>query len=235
MIIMERILFFFFISVVASCTPKADSIVYKSIQAHGFDIFSNKDTIQYSKTIQVYDSLGRILKILEQEHIYRPSPLYYQISYRDSTGISTMVQDEKGFYQLKNGKALTDSISVRSTQKSIESALFVFWQPRKLDDPNAQFLYLGVDTLLSGQVAHLIEVRYSDDASEDEWIFFFDTSSYLNLGYQVRHNTKLSLILNEAFYKKEGYPILVHKRSSYLILDNTTRLQADYVYRLKID
>ena len=149
-------------------------------------------------------------------------------------GLKLMYQDGQGFHLVENDRPVDDSISLLQVRKSIETAMFVFWQPFKLDDKNARFSYKGKETLPNGKEVYLVGLSYIRDASTDEWEFFFDMSTYLNLGYRVLHNDKLSLILNEAFHIEEDYPILVYKRSSYLVTDSL-RLQADYVYDLQID
>ena len=231
-IIMQRILFSLLVLCSISCVPKGESIVYESIKAHRFDEYLPGDSIFYHKTTQVYDSLGVVKKVLEQDHLFFPSSLYYQISSRDSSGLKLQVKDGQGYYQIQNGIYLKDSISVSRAKSSIETALFVFWQPIKLDDPKARFSYLGKEILLNEKEVHAVELSYPESKSTDEWVFYFDTSTLLNLGYRVRHNGKLSLIINEAFHQEDENPILVHKRSSYLVLDTMLRLQADYVYEL---
>ena len=206
----------------------------RSWNAHRIGITADLDALSYAKTTQVYDSLGQLSKTIEQEHKIFWNPFVYEIRIPGDTTLQVYRQRENTVEVEQFEAIVQDSVLIQKAQNALATAYFVFWQPFKLDDSKAVFSYLGREVLPNEEEVHVVEVRYPKDSSTDEWVFFFDTESFLNLGYRVRHNGKLSLILNEAFTDREGLPILVHKRSSYLVLEtmNVLRLQADYEYRI---
>ncbi len=94
---MHRILLSLLVLCSISCVPKGESIVNESIKAHRFGDYLPGDSIIYHKTTKVYDSLGVVKKVLEQDHLFFPSSLYYQISSRDSSGLKLQVKDSQGY------------------------------------------------------------------------------------------------------------------------------------------
>lgn len=217
-----------------SCQPNAKGILKSSWNAHRTGIAGALDALDYTKTTQVYDSLGQVSKTLQQNHKIFWNPFVYEIRTPGDTTLQVFRQRENAVEVEQLGEIIQDSVLIQKAQNALATAYFVFWQPFKLDDPKAEFSYLGKEVLPNEEEVHVVEVRYPKDPSTDEWAFFFDTESYLNLGYRVRYNGKLSLIINESFTDREDLPILVYKRSSYLVLEsmNTLRLQADYEYKI---
>ena len=228
--LLALILSFLFVA----CQPNANDILERSWNAHRVGVTQDLDALSYAKTTQVYDSLGQISKTIEQEHKIFWDPFVYEIRTPGDTTLQVYRQRENIVEVEQFGATVQDTVLIQKAQNALATAYFVFWQPFKLDDPKAAFSYLGKEVLPNEEEVHVVEVRYPNDPSTDEWAFFFDTESYLNLGYRVRHNGKLSLILNEDFTDREGLPILVYKRSSYLVLEtmNALRLQADYKYQI---
>ena len=103
----------------------------------------------------------------------------------------------------------------------------------KLLDKEAVLTYKGKKKIQGKKQVDALEVTYPESSSTDRWEFYFDPTSYLNLGYSVQHNGRWSLILNDAFHL-DHQPILVKERSSFFIdsLKKTSILRAAYTYQL---
>ena len=217
-----------------ACQPQAEQIVQRSIVAHGLDQLQTLDSLSYQKTTQVYDSTGKVTKTIDQDHTIYWNPFIYEIRTPGDSTLQVYRQIEDQVEVEQFGAIIQDTLLLQKAETALATAYFVFWQPFKLDDPKAVFTYAGTETLFNGEIVHAVEVAYPNDPSTDEWAFLFDVDSYLNLGYRVRHNDKLSLIINESFTERGGMPIVVEKRSSYLVLEDldSIRIQADYQYDL---
>lgn len=231
---MRIIWIIFILAFLVACQPQAEQIVQQSITAHGLDQLQTLDSLSYQKTTQVYDSTGQVTKTIHQEHTIYWNPFIYEIRTPGDSTLQVYRQIEDKIEVEQYGAIIQDTLLQRKAETALATAYFVFWQPFKLDDPKAVFTYAGKETLFNGEIVHTVEVAYPDDPSTDEWAFLFDAESYLNLGYRVRHNDKLSLIFNESFTERAGMPVVVEKRSSYLVLDDldSIRIQADYLYNL---
>ena len=228
-VIISLILCFLF-----ACQPQAEQIVERSLIAHGLDQIQTLDSLSYEKTTQVYDSTAQVTKTIHQDHTIYWNPFIYEIRTPGDSTLQVYRQIEDKIEVEQYGTIIQDTLLQRKAETALATAYFVFWQPFKLDDPKAVFTYAGKETLFNGEIVHTVEVAYPDDPSTDEWAFLFDVDSYLNLGYRVRHNDKLSLIINESFTERAGMPVVVEKRSSYLVLEelDSIRIQADYLYDL---
>ncbi|MGB2245456.1 MAG: DUF6503 family protein [Flavobacteriaceae bacterium] len=209
----------------------AEEIIQKSIKAHGFS--PQKTPISFTKSSQLYFRNGSLEKSTHQKHQIAWSPFSYQITEKTAQGTMVITQRNDQYSVEINGKAITDTIGVQNAKNALKAAFFVFWQPAKLRDKKAKFRYLGKKKLIHEKMVNAIEVYYPKSTSTDKWEFYFDTESYLNIGYSVKHKGRWSLILNDAFHR-EHRPILVKERRSFLIdsTNNSTVLRATYAYRI---
>ena len=222
----------FLLSGIIRCekTLTGKEILAQSIEAHGF---SNKlDSLSYHKTTQLYYADGTLEKTIEQTHHIDRNPFNYLIE-QNTPKSSKTTHFKKGAYFLSiDGEEDHSKEASYQAEEAIKTAYFVFWQPAKLNDTKAVIKYIGQRKIQSKQV-DAVEVRYPKSDSTDEWLFYFDPKTKLNLGYSVKHNGRWSLILNDAFHL-DHQPILIKERRSFFIdsLKDTQILRAAYTYQL---
>lgn len=223
----------FFVSLITvaliSCQkpPTGKEIVTQSIEAHGFT--KHLDSLSYNKTTQLFYPDGSLEKSIVQAHHISWKPFTYSIEQGNK-----ITHYKNGRYFLSVDGVEEDSIlGSKKAEEAVKTAYFVFWQPAKLEDSKAIITYLGQRKIEEDLRVEAVEVRYPKSNSTDEWIFYFDPKSKLNLGYSVKHNGRWSLILNDAFYL-DHQPILVKERRSFFIdsLKKTAILRAAYTYQL---
>lgn len=212
-------------------TPTGEQIVAQSIKAHGFS--KQRDSLSYNKTTLLFYPDGSLEKKIIQHHHISWKPFTYSIE-QNTGNESKITHFKNGKYFLSINGAKDDSILGSSkAEEAIKTAYFVFWQPAKLDDSKADITYLGQRKINEEKLAEAVAVSYPKSDSTDEWIFYFDPKTKLNLGYSVKHNGRWSLILNDAFHFDHS-PILVKERRSFFIdsLKKTSILRAAYTYTL---
>ena len=223
----------FFVSLITvaliSCQnpPTGKEIVTQSIEAHGFT--KHLDSLSYNKTTQLFYPDGSLEKSIVQAHHISWKPFTYSIEQGNK-----ITHYKNGRYFLSVDGVEEDSIlGSKKAEEAVKTAYFVFWQPAKLEDSKAIITYLGQRKIKEDLRVEAVEVRYPKSNSTDEWVFYFDPKSKLNLGYSVKHNGRWSLILNDAFYL-DHQPILVKERRSFFIdsLKKTAILRAAYTYQL---
>lgn len=223
----------FFVSLITvaliSCQkpPTGKEIVTQSIEAHGFT--KHLDSLSYNKTTQLFYPDGSLEKSIVQAHHISWKPFTYSIEQGNK-----ITHYKNGRYFLSVDGVEEDSIlGSKKAEEAVKTAYFVFWQPAKLEDSKAIITYLGQRKIEEDLRVEAVEVRYPKSNSTDEWVFYFDPKSKLNLGYSVKHNGRWSLILNDAFYL-DHQPILVKERRSFFIdsLKKTAILRAAYTYQL---
>lgn len=230
----NRYLSLFFIVLLMGCQkrPSAEEIVAQSIQAHGFS--KQPDSLSYAKLTRLYFPDGRLEKTIEQQHQISWRPFTYSI-YETNAGQENITQYQNGSYgRLINGDQMTSPAAVTQAEIAIKTAYYVFWQPAKLNDTKAVMRFIGQREIQQGVFANAVEVAYPESSSTDQWVFYFDPKTKLNLGYSVQHNGRWSLILNDAFHL-EHQPVLIKERRSFFIdsVAKTQVLRAAYTYTLE--
>lgn len=232
---MWRTVFFNFLLIgMISCekTLSGKEIVAQSIEAHGFS--TPLEQLSYKKKTQLFNTDGSLEKTLLQNHSVEWNPFAYTIEQNTAT-VNQISHFQNSTYFLSTaGEEDHSSEGSAKAQEAIRTAYYVFWQPAKLNDSKAVMKYLGQRKIQGEKLVQAVQVSYPRSDSSDEWIFYFDLKTHLNLGYSVRHNGRWSLIVNDSFHL-DHQPILVKKRRSFFIdsLKNTTTLRAAYTYTLQ--
>ena len=226
---MRTVFFVSLITALISCQKPltGKEMVTQSIEAHGFT--NQLDSLSYHKTTQLFYPDGSLEKSIVQAHHISWKPFTYSIEQ-----VNKITHYKNGRYFLSVDGVEEDSIQgSKKAEKAVKTAYFVFWQPAKLLDSKAIITYLGQRKIEEDQQVDAVEVRYPKSNSTDEWVFYFDPKSKLNLGYSVKHNGRWNLILNDAFHL-DHQPILVKERRSFFIdsLKKTSILRAAYTYQL---
>ena len=207
--------------------PTASTILHRSIQAHGFD--QSLETLSYHKTTQLFYPDGSLEKEIFQTHSIQWRPFEYRI--KDDK--QQLIRKGNSVFKQIDRRVIEDIQEIEVAKNALNAAYFVFWQPAKLLDKKVALTYTGKKKLQGKKLVDVLEVAYPESSSTDRWEFYFDPSSYLNLGYSVQHNGRWSLILNDEFHRQHR-PILVKKRHSFFVdsLAQTTVLRAAYSYDL---
>ena len=217
--------------------PSEPNILAKSLQAHGGQNWDKVRNIAFTKTIVVFDSPSNLTnlanptsKVVQQQTIHF-NPFRMRVVWNKLGLKSEIVWEADSFVLYKNGRAISDGLALSAAENNIKAAFFAFWLPKKFVDPKAQLADLGIK-LVNNTKVHVLKITYLN--SEDIWHVFFDTETFMNLGYSVWHNDNWSLIWNEEFQSYQGIA-LVSKRKSYKSdsLYQLKYVQADYLYELK--
>ena len=207
--------------------PTAATILKRSVQAHGFD--QSLDTLSYFKTTRLFYPDGSLEKEISQTHSIQWRPFEYRI--KDEK--QQLIRKGNSIFKQIDNLTIEGKQELEAAKSALNAAYFVFWQPAKLLDKKAVLTYKGKKKLQGKKQVDVLEVAYPESSSTDRWEFYFDPSSYLNLGYSVQHNGRWSLILNDEFHDQHR-PILVKKRRSFFVdsLAQTAVLRAAYSYDL---
>ena len=203
---------------------QGESLVEESILAHGgLNNYTNLQGFRYEKTSYTLDAQEVITDTLVQQ---------FEIP---RFGTTILITEDSLRITLQNENIQTSKPSVSDQQNYkgiIEGANFVFFQPFKLKDKEAQIEYLGLmNPSFSEKTLEQIRVTYPN--SKDIWYFFFDHETKHVLANAVDHNGKISLILNDSLQWHKN--LFVHnRRRSFLSNSNfeLIRLQASYKYKM---
>ena len=235
-IMIRSIRFVLLMVIITSCATNnsAREKIEKAIEAHGgYTAFHEIENLRYLKRTYSLNKEGIVTDTLIQ-FLYHETVNHTQLRYQRSDTVF-VAEDRGGVIALTiNELPLNDSTTLKSHQKLIDAANYIFFQPFKLRDPNAVLNPLGRKQLnLSGVLKEVDAIAVAYPNSDDKWYFFFDPSTHRVLANAVDHNGKMSLITNDAMQRHQG--LLVHKvRTSYLSNEDfeLIRAQASYEYEM---
>ena len=203
---------------------QGESLVEESILAHGgLKNYTHLQDFRYEKTSYTLDAEEIIKDTLVQQ---------FEIP---RFGTTILITEDSLRITLRNENIQTSkqlNSDPEDYKSIIEGANFVFFQPFKLKDKEAQIEYLGLRS--SGfSKKPLDQIRVTYPSSNDIWYFFFDQETKYVLANAVDHNGKISLILNDSLQWHKN--LFVHsRRRSFLSNSNfeLIRLQASYKYKM---
>ena len=219
-----------------SCAQKlnASILLEKSLVAHGGKkAWSIVSEISYLKNIELYDSIGKLEKEINQKikHTWNPSSTKIEWGNVDNDYVAILREEKIELF--KNNQMVLDSQEVAKAYDNTKGALYVFWQPYKLIDSNARLDYIGLVTLLDSISVHSLKVSYPLDPTADVWHYYFNEENFMLEATQVNHDERISLIINESFEDKTGL-FLNKTRKSYFVdsLGKIKYLRAAYKYAI---
>ena len=129
-----------------SCVKKLDalSILEKSFIAHGGKkSWSEVSIVAYFKNIKLYDSIGNLEEEITQKIKHTWNPSSTKIEW-DKFGDYYVAQLEKEKVTLyKNHQEVLETKQLAEAYVNTKGALYVFWQPSKLLDSQAQLEDIG--------------------------------------------------------------------------------------------
>ena len=219
-----------------SCAQKlnASVLLEKSLVAHGGKkAWSIVSEISYLKNIELYDSIGKLEKEINQKikHTWNPSSTKIEWGNIDDDYVALLREEKIELF--KNNQIVLDSQEVAKAYDNTKGALYVFWQPYKLIDSNARLDYIGLVTLLDSISVHSLKVSYPLDPTADVWHYYFNEENFMLEATQVNHDERISLIINESIEDKTGL-FLNKTRKSYFVdsLGKIKYLRAAYKYAI---
>ena len=219
-----------------SCAQKlnASVLLEKSLVAHGGKkAWSIVSEISYLKNIELYDSIGKLEKEINQKikHTWNPSSTKIEWNNVDDHYVALLREEKIELF--KNNQIVLDSQEVAKAYDNTKGALYVFWQPYKLIDSNARLDYIGLVTILDSISVYSLKVSYPLDPTADVWHYYFNEENFMLEATQVNHDERISLIINESFEDKTGL-FLNKTRKSYFVdsLGKIKYLRAAYKYAI---
>ena len=219
-----------------SCAQKlnASVLLEKSLVAHGGKkAWSIVSEISYLKNIELYDSIGKLEKEINQKikHTWNPSSTKIEWGNVDNDYVAILREEKIELF--KNNQMVLDSQEVAKAYDNTKGALYVFWQPYKLIDSNARLDYIGLVTILDSISVYSLKVSYPLDPTADVWHYYFNEENFMLEATQVNHDERISLIINESFEDKTGL-FLNKTRKSYFVdsLGKIKYLRAAYKYAI---
>ena len=233
------ILFF----LLCQCLPKSEeaeeaiiaTLLEQTMKAHGGQsLWDSIQYLAYTKEIKLYKEDGSLEKEVIQLHTNDFGAGITQMDWEEDewTYQATLANNKLRLTQ--NGKAVTDSTRLKSVHNSLDGALYVFWQPRKLLDERAQIEFRGERTLFNSKEVFEVMVEYPEEKNGDQWFYFIDKESLRLAATGVIHQGRISLITNDEVEEETGL-FLNKKRSSYFTDEEFKPLYLRASYRYRVD
>ncbi len=158
----------------------ADQLIEKSIaHAGGWDAWMNTRTIQFRKTIVLYQLDGKVKETRVQYHKYtlHPSPKM-RIDWENNGSKGIMINDGKEAKKFANGEEMTAQKEINAARGDTFGSHYVFCMPFKLRDPGTQLENAGMKTLADGTVVQKVRTTYAKGAGDaggmHTWTYMFD-------------------------------------------------------------
>lgn len=231
----NAVLFLVILVAWTACTPSPEEqaldLLDKSIAAHGGkEGWENLKGIKFQKWTRMLDAEGNVESELDQSHAFRFSPQFEgKISWTKDSIPHSMSWDGAVFrYQMGENEVLNADF-LASKKKDFDAAFYTVAQPWKLLDKGGKLIYEGKKILENGKVVESIRVDYGPDS--DLWWYYFDPSSYLMVGNEVKLKDHRSLVYDLA--SEQADKLLFHgTRESWRIDESGKRLflRAEYRY-----
>ena len=215
-------------------TLTAESLIKKSIQAHGgSDLVKQFKSIQYNKSTKLYSKNGELENHFIQKISHQWDPFLSSIEWKNSKGcFSAKKKDGKVSLKLNN-KSIKDSLKLIQAESNLDGAFYVFWQPFQLLEPNAKKVLLGNKKMLDSIDVIEMQISYSDEIGADQWHYFFDPKNFKIRGVKVEHKGRISLIINELYETKTGLSLNKSRKSYFLnSVGKIEYLRAAYKYEI---
>jgi len=161
-----------FIFVLYACSETyndAQSIIDKSIIAHGGELYEN--------SIAEFDFRGRHYRFERSKGHYR----YHRI-FKDSAGTYQDILDNDGFIRLLNEKEIdVDPEWARRYSKSINSVAYFSYLPFGLNDSAVNKKLIGEEEI-NGNIYHKIRVNFAQEGGgedfEDVFVYWINKENY---------------------------------------------------------
>ena len=163
---------------------EADKLVDKTIiHSGGMKNWTSKKSLSYMKTIHSYDSLGSLIRTVNQSHKYQLRPFFKaNISWEQDGKKHEIINNGNQSWKLVDGKIQLDETSVNSAWNSSYGSHYILSMPFKFKDPGTIIHYEGLDTLLNNRIVHKLRVDYEKGAGSSggmhTWYYFLNKETY---------------------------------------------------------
>ena len=233
-----KVIFIIAISFLFSCQKTkltAKQLLSKSIDAHGgLEFWQKVDTLSFTKKTILYNRKGlKEKEITQHQSFYGGNFINGNITTigTDKSSIS-IIGD---VYSKRIGDTLI-SISnneMKSITNAFKSAYYVISQPFNLMESGALLSYKK-DTILNDEKTFVVDVSYKEDQNTntpDQWTYFINAKTYLNVAAKVFHSPTVSFIENINFNKETPFVFNAERESVFLNKDGSIDyLRASYFY-----
>ncbi len=231
----NAVLFLVILWAFTACTPSPEEqaldLLDKSIVAHGGkEGWENLKGIKFQKWTRMLDADGNVESELDQSHEFRFSPRFEgKISWSKDSIPYSMSWDGAVFRYQMGGNELLNADFLASKKKDFDAAFYTVAQPWKLLDKGGKLIYEGGKTLENGTKVESIRVDYGPDS--DTWWYYFDPTTYLMVGNEVKLKDHRSLVYDLTTEQADN--LLFHgTRESWRVDESGKRLflRAEYRY-----
>ncbi len=158
------------------------------IKSGGLEAWQQKRAISYTKIIQQYDSVGKLINEKEQFHSYQFQPQFKgRIEWKENNDKYLVIYDGTSAKKFMNGQPTHSETDNHNAYDLIFGSYYVFCQPFKLADNGLQYTFEGKQMLLSKSV-YSIKVEYpSTDslAKPYPWWYYFNADDKTLLAYAI--------------------------------------------------
>lgn len=188
------------------------------ISAGGLEKWKQMEALSYTKIIQEYDSAGNLQNEITQYHTYQLQPnVKMRIAWSDSGKNYLVIYNGDSARKFVNSKPAATPDDYDDAWHSTWGSHYVLFQPFKLADGGAKFVFEGTQNILNKKVL-AIKVLYSgQDTSEKKfpWWYYFDVETKEIAGYATPgKNNEFGLTEYAAFASTDGIK-LPAKRIGY--------------------
>ena len=171
----------------------AGKIIRDAIQyAGGWDKWLSKKGLTFFKTVNYYDSLGKMTKSsrsLQEINLF--TSFKSKASWAENGKQIVVLNNGQQAWRIEDGQIMTDEKSKNSAWNSSFGTHYVTCMPFKLADPGAHFSSEGLIKLPNGKEALSINVTYEDWAGSSgrfhKWKYFFDPKTHQLVAYFLNH------------------------------------------------
>jgi hypothetical protein len=215
---------------------EAGVIIRKAIEgAGGWDAWTSKKALSYTKITTFYDSTGALSRTLRQLHEYNLFPTFQaRISWEEKGKKYVMINNGQQAWKLEDGKEMTDEASKNAAWNSSFGSHYVMCMPFKLPDPGSHYEFEGKTVLPDGKEVNAIKVTYQKGAGSSAlyhtWRYFFDpntnelAANFLDFGNGYDYTQYIAFVTTDGIklnqqrksYKSDSLRQNIQLSSSYV-------------------
>ena len=170
----------------------AGAIVRRSIDhTGGWGAWAAKKTVQFKKTVTVFNEDGSIKRKRVQLHRYELSPgMKGRVEWEEDGKKYVLVNSGYHAAKLVDGQLATTVKDNNEARGATYGSHYVFGMPFKLTDAGVHLAHVGTEKLPGGVVAEKVRVTYDKGAGDSgglhTWWYYFDKKT----GRLVANNLK---------------------------------------------
>lgn len=215
--------------------PTAESIMKRSIEAHGgLDTWQAIESLEFDKKTTLFYEDGTIEKASNQHQYFTFRPeVSGSIQDLNIEGVSRFDYKKNLIRIIDNDsvRPVNDPAEIEQLTNSFFAAYHVACKPFDLLNENTILTYSG-DRELDGRSCHVIDVSYKGDGPDaDKWSYIIDAETYEVKANKVVLADHSSWVENLTFDTSTDFKFNAH-RKSYRLNDagEKTYLRAEYFY-----